>query len=231
MNIKKTIIVVFINIFFIITINGATNCHFVKYNVQIINKKALNERKIYITDDFLRIDDSALKYTIFSLKEKVSYSVDLSSKVAEKHIFFARSPFYLRYIVNFGVLSNNDKLVIPEVVFRKTGIFEKINGEDCFQVKLPGTFLNSTTYLWFGVMVKIDKGKYYKKYISCFSDNKKLRNKAKAIGGFPLMVVTTLNINTRIFKKKSILVEENDIVVEDSFFKLPKEIEIKLVKD
>lgn len=223
---KKSIAIILILIFCECHVLAEEKCSYIKYRIRILDSDKISENEIYMTDDYAKICTNPFKYTVFYLKAKKSFVVDIDSKTIKEHHYSENSAFYNKFIINFGVMGDDDKLLIPEVVFRNTGLKENINGMDCYQVVLPGSFMNSITYLWFSEKKIKLKGELYSKFLSIFTENQQLLTQTKELPGFPVKVLTTLSINTRKYVQERILVEDKEIFVDSDFFKIPDDYKI-----
>jgi hypothetical protein len=205
-------------------VNGFTNinCYYLKYTVNTSQSNKTTVREIYISNNFVKILYSKSNFVLFDLKKRIAYDTSLRERKVYKRVFNNEDPFFIKFIVNYGIISNDDRLIFPEVIFRKTGKVERIGNVNCYQVKLPGSFLNSVSYLWFEKKGSVEKGKLYEEYLSCFNKNDNLLQSARNIGGFPIKTLTLFNLNTKKFLKETVLSLDKFIFVDDLFFALPQ---------
>ncbi len=224
---KKNLLPVFV-IYFMCFYNGfaKVRCYYLKYNVKISKSNEVSFKEIFVSNNFVKIKNTTNKFVLFDLNKNFAYEVNVKEKQIYKREFKQNEPFFIKFIVNYGIISNDDKLIFPKVIFRKTGKVENINNIDCYQVKLPGSFLNSVTYLWFSKESSEEKGKIFAKYLSSFSKNSNLLQSAKDIGGFPIKTLTLFNLNTKKFSKETVLSLNKFIIVDDMFFTLPQNCKI-----
>lgn len=226
---KKILFTIILLLSFAFNVKSDINCYYLNYIVKVKNVENPYTREVYISDNFVKIINDTDKFIVFDLKKKIAYSVNLILKTVKQYRFEENNPFYMQFIVSFGVLSNNDSLIFPDVIFRATGKSELINGKECYQVKLPGSFLNSTTYYWFKKEKSEFESKFYLKYISCFTKNENVLKQVKEIGGFPVKIDIKLEVNLQNYGKTMELVESFEKKVNDSFFEIP--LNLNLIKN
>ncbi len=154
------------------------------------------------------------------------YIVDKKHKKAIEYDFNKNRPFFSAFIAIYGVSTTDGNIVFPQLIFKKTKKTGKIHKILARKYELPGNYLHSRSTAWFSEKKLRYNGELFAKYLSFFSNSKRLLDEARTLKSFPLKIETLLKAgitedkNTRILEK----IEEFNCTSKE--FKFPKGFKI-----
>ena len=165
------------------------------------------------------------KNRFYLFKDYKGYIVDKKNKKAIEYDFNKNRPFFAAFVANYGITTTDGSIVFPQLIFKKTKKTGKVNKILARKYDLPGNYLNSKSAAWFAEKKLRYNGKLFAKYLSFFSNSRRLLKQASELNSFPLKIETILqggivaDKNTRILKK----IEEINCKKE---FKIPNNYKI-----
>ncbi len=216
---KKSLIILLLGVTFLSFARG----YKITYRVFLSgNNKPYIETTI-MCDKWMTISIDKNRYYLF--KNYKGYIVDKKNKKAIEYDFNKNKPFFAAFVANYGITTTDGNIVFPQLIFKKTKKTGKINKIAARKYELPGNYLNSKSAAWFSEKKLRYNGKLFAKYLSFFSNSKKLLQQASALNSFPLKIETVLqggivtDKNTRVLDR----IEEINCKKE---FKIPKDYKI-----
>jgi hypothetical protein len=175
----------------------------------------------------MRIQLSSDRFFIFDRQKKMAWSVNVKSNEAIAYSFNDNQPFYQQFLMPYGLMDNSGRLVFPQVIFKRTGNRKVVGGEPCFEAKLPGEFMNSTTTVWLPEKAEKEGGDRFFQFMSFFTGNEDFLDLIHHATGFPRQIVSRIRLNSSVAVNTQVLKQIKSISCNPILFGLPKGIKIR----
>lgn len=167
-----------------------------EYAVDISGSDAvLSSETFTICGDRLRIDTVGGGYILIDRSEQTAWMVDPTRASAIRFPVARNQAFFNQFLVPFGIVTESGSLLFPDMIFKRTGVRETINGMAAEQCRLPGQFLNSSVTAWVPLSQQEVSGDQVAELFSFFAAAPKLLAQMRNLKGFPVKIQTTVNLN------------------------------------
>jgi len=181
-----------------------------------------------ICDNWMTITIDQNRFYLF--QNKKGYIVDKKNKKAIEYDFYKNRPFFAAFVANYGITTTDGNIVFPQFIFKKTREKGNINKIHAIKYQLPGDYLNSKSTAWFAENKMRYDGKLFAKYLSFFTENKRLIDEAKKLNSLPLKIETVLQGGITKDKNVRVLQKIEEINCTEKNFKIPENFKIIKVK-
>ncbi|NOZ12418.1 MAG: hypothetical protein GXO69_02075 [Acidobacteria bacterium] len=185
------------------------------------------EEKITVCGDFMRFQLSSDSFLIFNRKKGLAWKVNMKEKTAIAYSFQDNQPFYQQFLIPYGLMDDAGQLIFPQVVFKRTGNRKVVSGVPCFEAKLPGEFMNSTTTVWMPEKSVKGGGDRFSHFMSFFTKNEDFLDLIRHATGFPRRITATVRLNNSVTVNRQTLVNLKKISCKADMFVLPGGIKIQ----
>jgi hypothetical protein len=198
------------------------------YSVKVTSGSSYEYNKVItVCGDAMRIQLSSDRFFIFDRQKKVAWKVNVKSKEAITYSFDDNQPFYHQFLMPYGLMDNNGQLIFPQVIFKRTGNRKVVQGVPCFEAKLPGEFMNSTTTVWLPEKAENDGSNRFFQFMSFFTGNEEFLDLMHHGTGFPRRIVSRIRLNSSVSVNTQVLTQIKDVSCDPVLFALPKGIKVR----
>ncbi|BBB32265.1 hypothetical protein TTHT_0693 [Thermotomaculum hydrothermale] len=175
-------------------------------------------------EKWMKISIDKNRYYLF--QNYKGYIVDEKNKKAIEYDFNKNKPFFAAFVANYGITTTDGNIVFPQLIFKKTKKTIKVNKILARKYELPGNYLNSKSTAWFAENKLRYNGTLFAKYLSFFTNSKRLLNQAKNLNSFPLRIETVLQGGIVKDSNIRVLDKIEEINCPNKSFKIPSDFKI-----
>ncbi len=198
------------------------------YSVKVTGGSSYEYQEVItVCGDSMRIQLSSDRFFIFDNQKKVAWKVNVKSGEVTEYSFGDNQPFYQQFVAAYGLMDNNGHLIFPQVIFKRTGSRKVVKGVACFEAKLPGEFMNSTTTVWMPEKAGPEGGDRFYRFMSFFTENDDFLDMVHHVNGFPRQIVSRIRLNSRAVVNTQVLTQMKTISCDPVLFALPKGIKVR----
>lgn len=185
------------------------------------------KEEVVICGPNMRIDRTDGSTFLFNSDREQAVLMHDGSDHAWRFSFEQNRSFFQRFLIPYGIVTENGVMLFPETVFRRTGRKEKKDGTLCEEVLLPGEFLNSRTIAWYPVDAVASGPEMVRAYFSFFTRDRNFLQQVERLNGFPLRMEMAVHVNgTTVITTRKLLSAEK-IDCSDRNFEVPDGIDIE----
>ncbi len=216
-------------VLFILTVFSFAGRNFqVTYSVKVTSPGSHYnyQEKITVCGDFMRFQFFPDSFLIFNRKKGVAWKINMKDKTAVSYSFQDNQPFYQQFLIPYGLMDDSGQLIFPQMVFKRTGNRKVVGGLPCFEAKLPGEFMSSTTTVWMPEKAVQGGGDRFSHYMSFFTKNDDFLDLIRHATGFPRQIIGTVRLNGSVTVNHQTLVSIKEIKCKPDMFALPKGITV-----
>ncbi len=219
----------FLFILLIVGISGLAADGFrVIYSVKVNSGSTFGYREVTtVCGNLMRIEVSPDTYLIFNRKAGKAWKVNPKGRTAILYSFHDNQPFYQQFLMPYGLMDDNGQLIFPGVIFKRTGNRKVVGGIACFEAKLPGEFMNSTTTVWLPEKAEGDEGQRFSQYMSFFTGDDDFLDQIRHTNGFPRLIVSSLRLTGALTVNRRFLVSIEKCTCKPEFFRIPNGIKVR----
>ncbi|NOY22383.1 MAG: hypothetical protein GXO70_02570, partial [Acidobacteria bacterium] len=197
------------------------------YSVKVTSGSSHEYQEVItICGDSMRIQLSADRFLLFDKKKGLAWKVNTRSNEAVAYTFNDNQPFYQQFLIAYGLMDNRGQLIFPQVIFKRTGNRKVVQNVPCFEAKLPGEFMNSTTTVWMPEKAVKRGGERFFQFMSFFTGNGDFLDLIRHATGFPRRIISRVQLNSSVTVNRQTLLQIVNVPCEAVFFKLPKELRV-----
>jgi len=198
------------------------------YAVEVISGSSHEYQEVItVCEDYMRIQLSSGRFLLFDRKKRLAWNVDTAVHEAVEYSFSDNQPFYLQFLMAYGLMDDNGQLIFPRVVFKRTGNRKVVQGLACFEAKLPGEFMNSTTTVWMPEKAVKQGGDRFFHFMSFFTGNDDFLDLIGHTTGFPRQITSKVRLNSGVTVNKKKLVQIRNVTCKAVSFTLPKGVKVR----
>lgn len=214
--------------FFVLTVSGFSADGFeATYAVKVVSGSIREYQEVItVCGDSMRIQLSSDRFLLFDRKKGLAWKVNTTIHEAIAYSFNDNRPFYHQFLMGYGLMDDTGQLIFPQVIFKRTGNRKVVQGVACFEARLPGEFMNSTTTVWMPEKAVERGGDRFFYFMSFFTGNNDFLDLIAHTTGFPRQITSRVRLSSSVTVNKKKLVQIRNIVCKAGFFALPKGVKV-----
>ncbi len=193
------------------------------YSVKVISGSSHDYKEVItVCGDAMRIELSSDLFLLFDRKKGLAWKVNTKTNEAIEYTFDDNQPFYQQFLMAYGLMDNSGQLIFPQVIFKRTGNRKVVQGVACFEAKLPGEFMNSTTTVWLPEKVEKKDQERFNQFMSFFTKNEDFLDLIGHANGFPRRIVSNVRLNNGVTVNRQTLLKIKTVPCDAAMFALPE---------
>ncbi len=151
--------------------------------------------EVTICGSHMRIDRGDGSTFLFDSDREQAVLLHEGTNHAWRFSFERNRSFFQRFLIPYGIITENGVMLFPETIFRRTGRKATKNGIMCEEVQLPGEFLNSRTIAWYPVKALESGSEMVRAYFSFLTRNRNFLQQVERLTGFPVVMEMRVRVN------------------------------------